>query len=63
MTLTVLNEAEDKSPAQELTEDLLAIISSFSGRLYGLRGNHKREALLQAAKAVLESPDERQEPV
>jgi putative resolvase len=35
-TLTVMN-VESLSPEQEMTQDLLAIIHSFSSRLYGLR--------------------------
>jgi predicted site-specific integrase-resolvase len=50
--LTVLNAAEDHTPEQELTEDLLAILSSFAGRLYGMR-SRKRQALLACAKQVL----------
>ena len=37
---------------QELTEDLLAIITSFAGRLYGLR-SRKKAALVECAKQVL----------
>jgi excisionase family DNA binding protein len=53
--LTVLEPGEAKTPAQELTDDLLALIASFSGRLYGLR-SHKQKELLQCAQAVLSSP-------
>jgi len=34
--LVVLNE-EDKTPEQELVEDLISILVSFSGKLYGMR--------------------------
>ena len=37
VTLTVLHPEEEKTPEQELTEDLLAIIACFAGRLSGLR--------------------------
>jgi putative resolvase len=37
VTLTVLEPGEEKTPEQELTHDLLALIASFSGRLYGMR--------------------------
>ncbi|HEX2417418.1 MAG TPA: IS607 family transposase, partial [Micromonosporaceae bacterium] len=33
----VVANAESLSPRQELVEDLLAIVHTFSGRLYGLR--------------------------
>jgi len=52
VTLTMLSPDEDKTPEQELTEDLLAIITSFAGRLYGLR-SRKKAALVECAKQVL----------
>jgi putative resolvase len=55
VTLTVLEPGESKTPEQELTDDLLALIASFSGRLYGMR-SHKQKELLQCAQAVLSSP-------
>jgi putative resolvase len=48
----VLHPDEDKTPEQELTEDLLAIIASFAGRLYGLRAR-KQQALLKCARQAL----------
>ena len=53
--LTVLEPGEEKTPEQELTDDLLALIASFSGRLYGMR-SHKQKELLQCAQAVLSKP-------
>jgi excisionase family DNA binding protein len=55
VTLSVLEPGESKTPEQELTDDLLALIASFSGRLYGMR-SHKQKELLQCAQAVLTSP-------
>jgi len=52
VTLTVLCPDEDKTPELEVTEDLLAIIASFAGRLYGLR-SRKKAALVECAKQVL----------
>jgi|SRR6266566_1653888 len=43
VTLTVLSPAEDKTPEAELTQDLLAIVASFAGRLYGLRSRKQRQ--------------------
>ena len=54
VTLTVLEPGAEKTPEQELTEDLLALIASFSGRLYGMQ-SHKQKELLQCAQAVLTS--------
>jgi len=53
--LTVLDPGGEKTPEQELTDDLLALIASFSGRLYGMR-SHRQKELLQCAQAVLTSP-------
>jgi putative resolvase len=55
VTLTVLDPGEEQTPEQELTADLLALIASFSGRLYGMR-SHKQKKLLQCAQAVITSP-------
>ena len=37
VTFTILDPGEEKPPEQELTEDLLWIIASFAGKLYGMR--------------------------
>ncbi len=56
VTLTILEpQAPEKPAEQELTDDLLAIIASFSGRLYGMR-SHKQKELVKCAEAVLHSP-------
>jgi predicted site-specific integrase-resolvase len=57
VTLTILDPGEEKTPEQELTDDLLALIASFSGRLYGKR-SHKHQALLACAKQVLQEGEE-----
>src|SRR5437763_3588763 len=57
VTLTVLEPGEAQVPEQELTSDLLALIASFSGRLYGMR-SHKQQALVACAKQVLAEPEE-----
>ncbi len=53
--LTILEPEEEKTPEQELTQDLLTLIASFSGRLYGMR-SHKQKELLQCAEAVINNP-------
>ena len=60
VTLTVLSPDEDQTPEQELTEDLLAIIASFAGRLYGLR-SRKKAALVACAKQVLAEAEKHEE--
>jgi predicted site-specific integrase-resolvase len=52
VALTVLASSEDKTAVQELTDDLLAELASFSGRLYGMR-SHKQQELLTCTQAVL----------
>jgi len=56
VTLTMLSPDEDETPEEELTQDLLAIIASFAGRLYGLR-SRKQQQLLACAEHVLEEKD------
>lgn len=34
----IVVEEEDKSPEEELVEDLISIVVSFAGRIYGKRG-------------------------
>ena len=41
--LVYLNMLSDKSPESEMVEDLVAIIHSFNGKLYGLRSGKNRE--------------------
>jgi putative resolvase len=55
VTLTVLDPSEDKTAEQELTDDMLALLASFSGRLYGMR-SHKQKELLKCAQAVINNP-------
>src|SRR5258708_29722223 len=55
VTFTILDPTEEKTPAQELTEDLLSIIASFAGKLYGMRSQKQKE-LLECADNVLHSP-------
>lgn len=53
--LEVLDSPELATHEQELASDLIAIITSFSARLYGLR-SHKTKALLAGARKVLKEP-------
>jgi putative resolvase len=52
---TLLNPEEEAVPEQELTEDLLTLIASFTDKLYGLRSQEQKE-LLECAENVLHSP-------
>lgn len=58
----VINGEDDKkSVCEELVEDLLSIVTSFSGKLYGIRSK-KKEEVTARVKEVFESagylPDE-----
>lgn len=52
----VLNREEDRSPQQELVEDLLTIVTSFASKLYGHR-SHKVKKLKAEVKGALERLD------
>ena len=56
VTLTVLEPGESKTPEQELTDDFLALIASFSGRLYGMR-SHKQRSCCNAPKTCSPTPN------
>ncbi len=43
---------EPKEDAQELVEDLISIITSFAGKIYGMR-SHKKTVLVQGAKKLI----------
>ena len=47
-TIEVLNQADVKPPQQELVEDLVTIISRFSGKLYGMRSYKQKEVVKRA---------------
>lgn len=45
-------EEEERTPHEELVEDLLAIVTSFSGRLYSMRSNRSRKVVESVKHAV-----------
>lgn len=49
---TVLHPHEGKTPEQELTDDLIAILTSFSGRLYGMRSHKQKEIAARVAEML-----------
>ena len=51
--IEVVYGEEPKDAYQELVEDLLAIVTSFAGKLYGMR-SHKTRGLIQGFKHLLE---------
>ena len=54
--IIVLNE-KDKTPREELVEDLITIVSHFAGKLYGMR-SHKYRKLKEEFKKLLEEVED-----
>lgn len=52
--LTVLHGEEEMTPEQELTQDLITLVASFSGRLYGRRSHQQRE-VVACVKTIVKS--------
>ena len=48
----MINE-KDKTPREELIEDLITIVSHFAGKLYGMR-SHKYKKLREGVKELIE---------
>ena len=43
-SITVVRQLATRSMHEELVDDLIAIVTSFSGRVHGMRGHHGRKA-------------------
>ncbi|MCQ4120586.1 hypothetical protein [Rhodococcus tibetensis] len=54
VTVEVLREHGDKSLVEELMDDFMALLASFSGRFYRLRSKQNQRRLLDDAAARLE---------
>jgi len=54
-TEIVVVNREEKTPQEELTEDLITIISHFAGKLYGMR-SHKYKRVVESAKKLISDP-------
>lgn len=52
--IVVINEEEVQDPQKELVDDLISIITSFSGRIHGQR-SHKTRKIIEDVKADLRS--------
>jgi predicted site-specific integrase-resolvase len=48
-TIVVLNHEEVQDPQIELVDELIAIVTSFSGKIYGLR-SHKAKRIVSGIK-------------
>ncbi|RLG80783.1 MAG: IS607 family transposase [Thermoprotei archaeon] len=55
--IEVVYGEEPKNAYQELVEDLLAVVTSFAGKLYGMR-SHKKKKLVQGFKRLLQEVEE-----
>ncbi|RLF89178.1 IS607 family transposase, partial [Thermococci archaeon] len=55
--IEAIHGEEKKDAQQELVEDLIAIITSFAGKLYGLR-SHKKKKLVQGFKQLLKEVED-----
>ena len=53
-TEIVIINHEEKSPQEELVEDLITIISHFAGKLYGR--SHKYRKVVEGAKKLVHDP-------
>ncbi len=50
----VLNQEAIQDPQNELVEDLIVIVASFSGKIYGLR-SHKAKKIVQRGKQEVQT--------
>jgi predicted site-specific integrase-resolvase len=48
----VVNERGERTPHEELVEDLIAIATSFSGKLYGMRSDKTKKVVESVKRAV-----------
>jgi len=54
--IEVLNGEEPKDIHQELVEDLIAMVSSFAGKILGLR-SHKYEKMVEGVRQLIADRD------
>lgn len=45
VTITVTEDETDKTAQEELVDDLIKLVASFSGKLYGMRSNKKQQVV------------------
>lgn len=56
--IVIINQGEERNSAQELTDDLIAIITVFSGRLYGSRSNKNKKIIEETRKLLKEDNED-----
>ena len=54
VTIHVLGSLDKETLEQELVKDMLAIVTSFSGKLYGMR-SHKKKRIVENVKSALKT--------
>jgi predicted site-specific integrase-resolvase len=54
VSIIVLKETEIQDPQKELVDDLIAIVTSFSGKIYGMRSNKAKKIVKSFEKEVKE---------
>jgi putative resolvase len=58
VTITVLDDAEEKTPREELMQDFMSLLASFSGKFYKLRSLKHEKMLLNDASRELADREE-----
>jgi len=56
VTITVLEEETDKTAQEELVDDLIKLVASFSGKLYGMRSG-KKQRVVNAVETEVNTND------
>jgi len=52
--ITVINEETDKTAHEELVDDLMQLVASFAGKLYGMRSS-KRKQIVETVESEVET--------
>lgn len=50
----------DKNSQEELVDDMMSLLASFSGKMYGMRSS-QRKKIAQQAKEAIEEPRKQEE--
>jgi putative resolvase len=58
VTITVLDDAAEKTPREELMQDFMSLLASFSGKFYKLRSIKHEKMLLSDASKELSNREE-----
>ena len=56
VTVSVIEDETDTSAQEELVDDLITLVASFSGKLYGMRSSKKQQVVNTVESEV--KPDE-----